>query len=255
MAPRCSGCYLCADACNEEAIIRSESERINFSRCTACGRCAQACATQSLILFGRSWTAAELAREVRADKEFFDDSGGGLTLSGGEPTLFVDFTRELLGHLKQAGIHTLLETCGLFDPEIFEQKLYPYLDAIYFDIKLMDDDMHRKYCGASNETILKNCSRLLQLSRTGSVDVLPRTPLIPGVTDTYDNLKAIAGFLTSVGAEKIELLEYHPMWREKNLKLGLPLPTDAPADLDSFSSRGHLEKCRQVFLDEGMAVL
>ena len=164
------------------------------------------------------------------------------------------FAGDLLAQLRREGIHTLLETCGLFDWPTFEKELYPFLDAIYFDIKLMDEAKHRHYCGASNEAILKNFSRLFQCSRESGVEILPRTPLIPGITDTNQNLRAIVDFLKSLEVEKAELLEYHPMWREKNCKLGLPRPADEPADLDSFSSRGHLDSCRQIFLDAGIEV-
>ena len=133
--------------------------------------------------------------------------------------------------------------------------LYPFLDVIYFDIKLMDDAKHRHYCGASNGAVLNNFSRLLRCSQESGVEILPRTPLVPGITDTNENLRAIVDFLKSLDVEKAELLEYHPMWREKNRKLGIPMSRDEPADLDVFSDREHLDGCRQIFLDAGIEVL
>ena len=240
VAQRCSGCYLCADACNEEAIIRSESERINFGRCTACGRCAQACATQSLILFGRSWTAAELAREVRADKEFFDDSGGGLTLSGGEPLQQWRFLSLFLPAVKDAGIHTTVETCGCCKWPHME-ALLPYLDLVYYDLKHMDTDRHHHFTGADNGLILENFSRLSEHFRP----VVPRMPLVPGVNTTRGNIAATARFLRERGHRTIHLLPYHGMGSVKYQWLNsthAPLQVAAPGQEENRSVAALFEK-------------
>jgi pyruvate formate lyase activating enzyme len=250
----CIVCGTCLETCGEGALSRENPFYVNRDICTLCFECVATCPSRALSRVGEPVSVEKILGAVLKDKVFFQNSGGGVTLSGGEPTLYAEFSGDLLARLKQAGIHTLLETCGLFDAETFEQFLSPHLDAIYFDIKLMDDEKHRHYCGASNKVVLNNFSRLFQRSQADNVEILPRTPLIPGITDTDENLKAIAGFLASVGAERAELLEYHPMWREKNVKLGLPMPMDEPADLVSFASREHLDRCRQIFLEAGIEV-
>jgi len=251
----CIGCGTCLETCQEDALSGENPFYIDREKCSLCFECVAACPSKALSRVGEPMTVEEITGTVLKDKLFYQNSGGGVTLSGGEPTLYADFNRDLLGHLKCEGIHTLVETCGLFNADTFEQMLYPFLDLIYFDIKLMDDTMHRQYCGTSNQVILNNFSRLFQRYKAGGVEILPRTPLIPGITDTDENLTAIADFLISVGADKAEFLEYHPMWREKNVKLGLPMPADEPEDLDSFGSRDHLDKCRGIFLDAGIEVV
>lgn len=253
-AAECIACDTCLETCGEGALSRENSFYIDREKCSLCFECVAACPSRALSRVGEPMTVTEIMGTVLKDRLFFQNSGGGVTLSGGEPTLYIDFCGDLLDHLKHEGIHTLVETCGLFDTAIFEQRIYPFLDLIYFDIKLMDDKMHRQYCGVSNDVILNNFSRLFQRYQAGGVEILPRTPLIPGITDTNENLEAIVDFLMSVGAEKAELLEYHPMWREKNRKLGFSVMMDEPADLDSFLSRKHLDKCRQIFMDAGIEV-
>ena len=251
-AAECVGCGTCLETCQEAALSRENPFYIERSKCSLCFECVATCPSKALSRVGEPLSVEEIVSIVLRDKLFFQNSGGGVTLSGGEPTLSMAFACDLLAQLKREGIHTLLETCGMFDWTAFEQTLYSLLDMIYFDIKLMDDDKHRHYCGTSNDVILNNFSLLYRRFQEDGVEILPRTPLIPGITDTNENLRAIVDFLKSVGAEKTELLEYHPMWCEKNRKLGLAMPIGEPADLEYFSSRQHLAACRQVFLDAGI---
>jgi len=253
-AVECIGCNTCLETCQEGALSREDPFYIDRDKCSLCFNCVATCPSRALSRVGENMSVAEILETVLKDRVFFRNSGGGVTLSGGEPTLPPAFAGDLLCNLKREGIHTLLETCGLFDWPTFEKMLYPFLDAVYFDIKLMDDTKHRHYCGTSNKGIVNNFSRLFQCSRESGVEILPRIPLIPGITDTNENLRAIVAYLKSLYVEKAELLDYHPMWREKNRTLGLPRPADEPADLDAFSSRGHLDGCRQIFLDAGIQV-
>ncbi len=159
----------------------------------------------------------ELLYRIRQDRPFFKSSGGGVTLSGGEPTHQTDFARQLLKALKAEGIHTAIETCGLFNYEQFNKRLLPWLDLIYFDLKLIDDFQSRRYTGGSNRTILSNFSRL-----TAEVDipVITRIPLIPGITDSEQNLRGWAGFLRENGISDCSLMPYNPLWRDKLKRLG-----------------------------------
>ncbi len=163
-------------------------------------------------------TEDELLYRVAIDKPFYASSGGGVTLSGGEPTLQMDFIHGLLQRLRQEGINTALETCGFFNFRIFEQKVLPFVDVVYFDLKLFDDDISRRYTGQSNRPVLNNFSRLLEVSKA---PVIPRIPLIPDITATPENLHSLAGFLHRHKAAVCTLLPYNPLWLDKIKSLGL----------------------------------
>ncbi|MCP3664320.1 MAG: radical SAM protein [Gammaproteobacteria bacterium] len=159
----------------------------------------------------------ELLYRVRHDKPFYQSSGGGITLSGGEPTRQMDFNHHFLSALKAEGIHTAIETCGLFNYERFQQQLLPWLDLIYFDLKLIDDFQSHRYTGCSNRSILVN---FLRLAANSKVPIIPRIPLIPGVTDTGYNLRGLADYLRKSGIDSCSLMPYNPLWQDKLKRMG-----------------------------------
>ncbi|VAW58595.1 Pyruvate formate-lyase activating enzyme [hydrothermal vent metagenome] len=159
----------------------------------------------------------ELLYRVRQDRKFYRSSGGGVTLSGGEPTRQMEFNHYFLKALKADGIHTAIETCGLFNYTRFQQQLLPWLDLIYFDLKLVDDFQSRRYTGCSNRLIMKNFSSLVA---SAEVPIVPRIPLIPGITDTEHNLRGLARFLRENGVGKCSLMPYNPMWQDKLKRMG-----------------------------------
>ena len=167
---------------------------------------------------GTWYTVDELMYRLLQDKPFFISTGGGVTLSGGEATLQMDFSSKLLQALKHEGIHTALETSGFFDYPHFKEKMLPWLDLIYYDIKLIDDEASKRYCGQSNGRILSNFSQLLA---DALIPVIPRIPLIPGITTTEENLRGIAVFLEKHGVKSCSLMPYNPLWSDKLQKLGL----------------------------------
>ena len=169
-------------------------------------------------VIGTWYSVDELMYRLLQDKPFFISTGGGVTLSGGEPTLQMDFAGRLLQALKRETVHTALETSGFFQYEAFKVKMLPWLDLIYFDIKLIDEAESRQYCGRSNKRILENFSRLSEEAR---MPVIPRIPLIPDITATEDNLKGIAAFLNRHGIKSCELMPYNPLWIDKLEKLGI----------------------------------
>ncbi|MFO8112452.1 MAG: glycyl-radical enzyme activating protein [Desulfosalsimonadaceae bacterium] len=248
----CVGCDTCMDICPENALSRENPFFIDRSACTLCFACADACPSGALSRIGEAMSVDEIVGRVLRDKPFYDTSGGGVTLSGGEPSMFMDFTGALLHALKERGIHTLLETCGLFDLDRFNRLLYPGLDLIYFDIKLFAPRAHARYCGVSNTTILANFKALNARAREGGIPVIPRTPLIPGITDTPDNIRAIADFLKKCGVREARLLPYHPLWQEKNRKIGVPPDTDGSPCMDRWLDNTVLEECRGVFEAAGI---
>jgi len=183
-ARKCIDCGSCRKVCNHNALSRENPFYIHRTQCTLCFNCVEICPSGALDKVGRKMSIDDILEKILPDKPFFDSSGGGVTLSGGEPTLFMKFTAELLNALKQHHIHTLIETSGYFDLERFMDTLYPHLDTIYFDLKIMDSHDHKKYCGVPNEKILDNLMQLAAFCRHDGKKLLPRTPLIPRITDT-----------------------------------------------------------------------
>ncbi len=250
----CVACDTCVKLCPEKALSRKTKGFIDRKKCTLCFDCVKACPSGALSPVGKEMPVDEVMAAVLRDKPFFDTSGGGVTLSGGEPTLFMDFSSELLGILKKKKVHTLLETCGLFDWESFEEKMAPHLDAVYFDIKIMDAANHKKYCGVPNDRILANFEKLLKLAAKKKMVLLPRTPLVPGITDTEENLSAIAAYLEGLGVRKSALLPYNPMWHEKSGKIGAEDVLARKAEASKWMERGKIESCRAIFTSRGIEV-
>jgi pyruvate formate lyase activating enzyme len=230
VAERCKGCFQCAEACGNAAILRSEAKRIDYERCTACGRCADVCPAGSLRLVGRRRPADALMGEVLRDLDFFLDSGGGITLSGGEPLLQWRFLADFLPQVREQGIHITLETSGYFEwPHI--QPLLPFLDLIYFDLKHMDTTTHRQFTGAGNRRILENFSRLAGASSP----LTARMPIVPGVNDSQENIGRTSRFLLRHGHHSIHGLPYHGLGADKTRWINSPLQPLHLASMDAVA--------------------
>jgi pyruvate formate lyase activating enzyme len=195
----------------------------------------------------------ELTARLLRDRAFFENSGGGVTVSGGEPTVHMEFLAELLRRLKSEHVHTLLQTCGAFALSTFEARVYPHLDLIHFDLKLFDPTAHQAYCGADNERILQNFARLVALARGGGVPVLARVPLVPGVTAEPRNLGALAAFLREQGVAEVQLMPYNPLWPTKTRQLGRA--PSAHAQAATWMDPAELAQCAQVFRRSDIQVL
>lgn len=169
------------------------------------------------ISAGRWYELDELLYRVLIDRPFYKSTGGGVTVSGGEPTHQMHFIGEFLQRLREAGVDTAIETCGFFHYASFEKLVLPYLNRIYFDLKVMDEDEHRRLTGQSNRPVLEN---LLRLKRETSIPLHVRVPLVPDMTATADNLAAIGQFLRDHGINDVTLLPYNPLWQDKAIKLG-----------------------------------
>ena len=209
----CTHCWRCLKACPRGAVRCEENvHRIDYSRCLVCGNCVTSCGFGALIRYGDTMTVGEVWNAVRRDRMFYDSSGGGVTVSGGEPLLKTEFVRELLACCKEDGIGTCVETCGFADRKAFDEIL-PVTDYFLFDLKHMDAAVHEKHTGQPNERILANASLLLERG----ANVLFRQPLIPGLNDSRGNITATAGFLTDIGASAagLELMPYHRMGQSK----------------------------------------
>lgn len=205
---RCIGCGTCREVCPEGAVsAASGSERINRERCTACGVCTEECPSTALSVIGRECEVDELVERLLEERIFYETSGGGVTFSGGEPTLFMDYTAEVMHRLKSEGIHVAIQTSGMFNLREFTDKLLPHTDLIFFDLKLIDSDRHREFTGRDNGLILENFRHLVM---NASIPVVPRIPLVPGITATKQNLADTAAFLREAGCRSAVLLPYNP---------------------------------------------
>lgn len=216
----CKGCGRCMKTCPKGAIVPGSGVyRIDRSKCSSCGECVETCYYDALVRYGGEKGSHEVFESVRRDKAFYKRSGGGVTVSGGEPLTYPAFVRELFEECRKEGISTCIETCGFVDSAAFEEVL-PYTDLFLFDLKQMRAEIHAAYTGSSNERILDN-ARLI-ISR--GANVLFRQPLIPGVNDNEENILATAAFMKTLGPRgmEIQLMPYHRMGQSKYQALALP---------------------------------
>jgi len=214
---RCIACRACVEACSRGAITSDRGTIVTSrERCTACGACVEVCYAGARELVGRQMTVADVMAEIERDRPFYDQSGGGVTFSGGEPLSQPAFLRDLLEACKDMELHTVLDTCGFVAWEVLD-GVRAYVDLFLYDLKLIDDARHREVTGVSNEPILRNLSRL---SREGHRIIL-RVPIIPGVSDDETNLRQIGRFAASLPSlRRVDLLPYHRIGRDKYQRLG-----------------------------------
>lgn len=205
---RCLRCGACLAACPQPpaATLPPEPDPLRVpAGCTHCGACVEACPTGARELLGREWTVEEVMKAVVRDRLFYESSGGGLTVSGGEPLLQFDFLRALLAAAKAEEIHTALDTCG-FAPEGKLLELLPLVDLFLYDLKALDEERHRRLTGVSNRLILDNLRRLA----ASSAQLWLRIPIVPGVNDDSAELERLARFAASLGrVRQVNLLPYH----------------------------------------------
>lgn len=217
---KCTSCSRCQTICpNGAHTIEGLQHHFDRAKCKACGLCAEKCLNEALQLCGRELTADEVLAEVLKDKLFYDNSGGGMTLSGGEPLAQKDFSLELLKKAKEVGLHTAVETCGFIPKETLE-ALYQFIDLFLFDIKSLDSKKHKELTGQSNELILSNLKFLNSRVRKGGI--ILRCPLIPTINDTIEELHSIGHLANELSqVEQIEVEPYHPLGVNKGEKLGV----------------------------------
>lgn len=218
------GCNLrCAWCHNPESQSKQQDQMFFRNKCIGCGRCAGqesspdfSCFQGARELCGKQVTVEEITQEVRKDLLFYRASGGGVTFSGGECMLQIDFLEEVLRACKSYGLHTAVDTAGNVPFENF-LRILPFTDLFLYDVKCFDSEKHKKFTGAENTLILENLKNLLSLKK----DVWVRIPVIGGVNDTDDDMEAIKTFLSSCGApKKIDLLPYHEIGNHKYTALG-----------------------------------
>jgi pyruvate formate lyase activating enzyme len=216
----CVGARDCLAVCAPRALDPARPGFVDRERCTRCFACVDACPSGAFERVGRAASVEEIVERLARYAPFHASSGGGVTLSGGEPTLHAELCGELAAALHARGTHVLLETCGHFELESYLARIDPFVDQIYFDLKILGDEAHRRFCGTSNARALANLRALVARANRGETNVLPRIALIPERTATDENLAAAGAFLRAIGAPRVALLEYNPLWHEKARKLG-----------------------------------
>jgi pyruvate formate lyase activating enzyme len=229
---RCILCGACAEVCTQ-GVHRLEGDRHHLDRekCLACGRCVEQCPAGALAIKGYRISAAELIAKAVRLRPFFNHSGGGVTLTGGEVAAQTCFAAAVLAGCRARGIHTAIETSGACAWERLE-PLLDHTDLVLYDLKLLDEEEHRRWTGASNRQVLRNAERLAGRS------VQVRVALIPGITDTEENLRAIFSFMRGAGLPSVALLPYNLSAAAKYEWLGLPYSlsceTQTPDRLEQF---------------------
>lgn len=212
---RCELCGTCVSVCPEDVhCVDGSGHSLRWDACTACGRCVEGCPSRALAIKGYRISAEALVAKATRLKPFFDHSSGGVTLTGGEVTGQCDFAAAVLEGCQAVGAHTAIETCGACGWSQLE-RLAAHSDLILYDLKLIDEEEHRRWTGASNRQILRNAARL------AGHNTRVRVPLIPGITDAEDNLRGIFTFMRDVGLSSVELLPYNPSSAAKYEWLGL----------------------------------
>lgn len=243
----CLSCGACVAACPQGRARPAREKEPEQIDCTRCGSCVEACPSGSRRIAGEQCAPEVLEQRLLRDQVFYRRSGGGVTLSGGEPALFTEYVGEVARRLRARDVHVLIETCGQFEWSAFSKHLLPHLSTLYFDLKLADPDRHRKWVGRDNETIHENFRRVA----SEHPDVLPRIPLVPGLTDDEENLSALAELVRSVGLRRLALLPYNPLWVNKRKALGLELPYAH----EGWMSKAEVLRCEAVVTRRGLTVV
>ncbi|NLA12389.1 MAG: glycyl-radical enzyme activating protein [Firmicutes bacterium] len=249
-AQSCINCGRCEEVCPEGAISTGEQGPIlDRKRCRSCFKCVEHCPAGCLKQVGRKVTVEEVLTEVLKDEAYYRSSGGGITLSGGEPMMQAEFSIALLKESRSRGLHTAVETCAFAAPKVMEAFLAE-TDYLIMDLKLSDPRRHRRHTGRSNEVILNNLA--LAVAARNRDNFLIRVPLIPGYTADRENVRGIAALLNRIGFDgTVELIPYHRLGAGKYPRLGLQY------ELNDISEppQAQLDEVRRWFTESGIRVL
>ena len=250
---KCIGCQSCVEACPEGAItLTADGIRpVEGVKCLRCGRCASECPTLALEMCGREWSMEELMTEIEKERDIMTDSGGGVTLCGGEPLFQPEAAMAVLDELGRRGFHRTVDTT-LFAASEIVREVAKRSELLLVDMKIMDSDLHRRYTGVSNERILDNLRLIAELGTPYYV----RIPLIEGFNADEANIEATATFLDSLpnhnGLCGVSLLPYHDVGRDKHRRLWSTYNPDGLAM--SVPSDETLQRCAEQFSKHGIKV-
>jgi pyruvate formate lyase activating enzyme len=220
---KCTGCFSCVEICPEQALtwnMKSERFITDLTCCKTCLKCTDTCPTNARESWGYTATTREILSEVEKDSLFYFHSGGGVTMSGGEPMAQADFVSELLEQCLGLGINTAIETSGQVPWENIK-KVLPFTDTLFYDLKHMDDQIHKELTGAGNKRIMDNLRKID--ASTGQFSLIVRMPIIPGLNDTKENIQALGEFCKGLNKiTQIQLLPYHRLGIETYTRMSLP---------------------------------
>jgi len=218
---KCTACGLCVAICPEHVVatpdeVKAGIPKIDREKCTLCMKCVKMCKYGALVQVGKLLTVEEVLAEVVRDRVFYMNSGGGLTVSGGEPMFHPGFTLELLKRAQEEGVNTCLDTCGYADWNDLG-RILDYVDIVLYDIKHMDSQKHKEGTGVRNELILENAERTARKTK-----MIIRIPVVPGFNDSEENMKEVARFARSLGKNMLrcDLLPFHNWASSKYESLG-----------------------------------
>jgi pyruvate formate lyase activating enzyme len=248
-------CGACESVCPVEGALtfyRGKLTAIDREKCTGCMDCCDACPSEAIKVWGKVMSVEACMEEIRRDRGYYDRSGGGVTVSGGDPLLQSDFVAELFQACKAEGIHTCCESTFYIDWQAVE-KVLPWTDLIISDIKHMDTEMHKKYTGVHNEKILENLVRLTQLGK----ELVLRIPVIPGVNDDMENIQTTADFILGPLGGRVrtlQLLSFMRLGEEKYQSLGMPYKM-AEVKINRRSFQKHVSQLAEYFNSRGIHCL
>ena len=232
----CTQCGLCRDFCGALTLTAS-GPVVDRGKCVSCGKCAALCVTNALSMYGKPYTVDEAFETLARDRAYFDRSGGGVTIGGGEATMCAEFTYALMKKLQEAGIQVAIDTCGYMTSEL-SLRILEEADLILFDLKGMDGEAHRRNTGADNAPIHET---LLHLGALGK-DIIIRLPLIPGANDDEETLRQEASLIMKAGSvRRIDVIPYHDFGRVKYERLGRAYPAEGTPPLSEAAQQRVVE--------------
>ena len=215
---KCLHCFDCVKVCpNNAHKIKDHKHFVEWDLCDLAGKCVEVCPSGALKIIGNNIEVEFIISEVLKDKKYYDKTGGGITISGGEPMAQFEFTNQLLMEAKKEGLHTVLDTCGYGEKSHYEEIL-PYVDLFLFDYKLTDEKLHKDYTGISNKEILAN----LDFLYNSGASIILRCPLIPAINDNEEHLQGIKKIIQKYPElQAVEIMPYHNMGRDKAKRVGM----------------------------------
>jgi len=242
---RCIVCKECIDACSTQAISLSpDGLMTDFLRCRQCGACTEICPSEARELAGKNMSVESLLEIIEKDIPFYDESGGGVTFSGGEPLMQPEALLRLLKECGILGIHRAVDTTGFADPDAL-RKVAKETDLFLFDLKFMDCTKHKKYTGVCNDKIMSN---LQMLAKEGSMIII-RIPLIPGINDDDENINKTGLFVSALpGVKTIHLLPFHDFQKNKYRKFGMKYRAENIRLLENSRVSGAVTKLKKFGL-------